>query len=279
MRKKQLINNQSLQSCDNDQCLQQAASRIIEKMEDIESTSPLHLRKKKLIFTPETHDNKNSLSEVAKISETRSKILQTKNVKKKSYEQMICEAILENDTNRKGVSFLTIKKFIKGKYLIEGEINLYVKRAYEKLIVKESIEHVTGSGTQGSIRFTKTHWEQTKRPEKKGRATKVTKAKTEKNKPSKDKNNNRKKGKEEAKPMVKVQAKKTALTRAKLDKTSSKVRLSITTPVPPKPTKGGLKGKTRMQQPEVISTPMTKPQPKLAKKAEKQPRKPRAKEA
>uniref|UniRef100_A0A182YN54 Uncharacterized protein n=1 Tax=Anopheles stephensi TaxID=30069 RepID=A0A182YN54_ANOST len=164
---------------------------------------------------------------------------------KKSYEQMIIDTIAENDPRRKGLSFVSIKKTIKGKYTIEGEISAYVKKAFEKLTSKDIVERVTGgSGMNGSIRFTKAYTEGVKKQQKvdtikpKPKAPKAKeKSKTEP-KPVKDKNNNEKKkgskvtgGKaKQAAPNAKLSTKKTAITKTKIARSGGKVRLSIVTP-------------------------------------------------
>uniref|UniRef100_A0A182JX60 H15 domain-containing protein n=1 Tax=Anopheles christyi TaxID=43041 RepID=A0A182JX60_9DIPT len=166
---------------------------------------------------------------------------------KKSYEQMMIEAITENDTRRKGMSFALIKKFIKGKYQIEGDIAVYVKKAFEKLITKSTVERVSGKGgINGSIRLTKAYVEKEKKqqklaskPAKPSKPEKKTNKKTVATKASptkvqKDKNNNddgKKKTEKAAKPKpslkAKLNPKKTAITKTKIDRSGGKVRLSI----------------------------------------------------
>uniref|UniRef100_A0A182MKF2 H15 domain-containing protein n=1 Tax=Anopheles culicifacies TaxID=139723 RepID=A0A182MKF2_9DIPT len=173
---------------------------------------------------------------------------------KKSYEQMIIDAIAENDPRRKGISFTLIKKFIKGKYQIEGEITSYVKKAFEKLISKDTVERVSGmTGMHGSIRLTKAHIESVKKQQKLAANPKPPNPKQTKvpSKPKpkqddlvgkKDKNNNDKKkgktakGKPNAQPnAAKLSTKKTAITKTKIARSGGKVRLSIVTVTDPLP--------------------------------------------
>ncbi|KFB46234.1 hypothetical protein ZHAS_00014121 [Anopheles sinensis] len=153
---------------------------------------------------------------------------------KKSYEQMILETIAENDPNRKGLSFPMIQKLVKGRYTIDGDIKVYVKKAYEKLLQKDVVEHATGKGLSGSIRFSKAHVADMKKAEKLAMQAEKKKQKEEAaaGKPKKkktDKNNNEKDGKiSKAKPKEAAKPKKTAITKTKIDRKGGKVRLSIT---------------------------------------------------
>uniref|UniRef100_A0A182T1S1 H15 domain-containing protein n=1 Tax=Anopheles maculatus TaxID=74869 RepID=A0A182T1S1_9DIPT len=161
---------------------------------------------------------------------------------KKTYEQMIIETITDNDPRRKGLSFVSIKKTIKGKYTIDGDISTYVKKAFEKLSSKGIVERVSGSGgISGSIRFTKAYTVGLKKQQKiaakpKPKAPKKT-GEAKAVKPVKDKNNNDKKknGKGTSKPKqpaphAKLSTKKTAITKTKIARSGGKVRLSIVTP-------------------------------------------------
>ncbi|XP_557774.3 histone H1 [Anopheles gambiae] len=236
---------------------------------------------------------------------TTTTISQDKNGKngKKTYEQMMIEAITENDPHRKGISFALIKKFIKGKYQIETEVAaVYMKRAYEKLTTKSIVERVSGkSGINGSIRLTKAHVDKGRKQQSKGikQAEKAAK-KAAKTKPKakkqadpkpkqtkKDKNNNdgEKKQKKEkpakAKPAqpVKLNPKKTAITKTKIDRSGGKVRLSIVSSTDPgpsgraKPTskaaKGGKAAKTKSDEMNRKPT-AAKPQPVRAGREKKQ---------
>uniref|UniRef100_A0A182J8A8 Uncharacterized protein n=1 Tax=Anopheles atroparvus TaxID=41427 RepID=A0A182J8A8_ANOAO len=150
---------------------------------------------------------------------------------KKTYDQMVLDAITDNDPKRKGLSFVMIQKFIKGKYMMEGEIKFYVKKAYEKLKEKKMIEHVTGNGFSGSIRLSKEHIENMRKTEKLAAKAQKEKKKAPARKDKKtDKNNNKKEAKPKGKPKdaAKVNPKKTAITKTKIDRTGGKVRLSIT---------------------------------------------------
>uniref|UniRef100_A0A182RK52 H15 domain-containing protein n=1 Tax=Anopheles funestus TaxID=62324 RepID=A0A182RK52_ANOFN len=183
---------------------------------------------------------------------------------KKTYELMIIDAITENDPRRKGISFALIKKFIKGKYQIEGEISSYIKKAFEKLSNKGSVERVSGSsGISGSIRLTKDHVESVKKQQKlaakakpKPKNPKQTKKqlKTKPKKEDKDTNNNNKKkghaSKVKPTPHAKLSTKKTAITKTKLARSGGKVRLSIATVADPMPSTNVKTTKTKMKAPK-----------------------------
>uniref|UniRef100_A0A182Q9E8 H15 domain-containing protein n=1 Tax=Anopheles farauti TaxID=69004 RepID=A0A182Q9E8_9DIPT len=165
---------------------------------------------------------------------------------------MIIEAITENDPQRKGMSFISIQKIIRGMFLIEGQMKVYVKKAFEKLNEKKIVERVSGTkGITGSIRLTKIYVDNLKKKQtnletinlKSGKnVTKKTKENKAEPQTKKDKNNNAsKKGngkavkvkeKVTAKPKPKPAAsklnpKKTAITKTKIDRSGGKVRLSI----------------------------------------------------
>ncbi|XP_041775441.1 histone H1.0-like [Anopheles merus] len=213
------------------------------------------------------------------------------------------EAITENDPRRKGVSFASIKKFIKGKYQIEAEVAaVYMKRAYEKLTTKSIVERVSGkSGIMGSIRLTKAHVEKEKKQQNtaikqaekaakeaaktKPRAKKQADPKLKQTKKDKNNNDGEKKQKKEqpakAKPAqpVKLNPKKTAITKTKIGRSGGKVRLSIVSSTDPgpsgraKPTskaaKGGKANKTKSD--EMTKKPTAaKPQPVRAGREKKQ---------
>uniref|UniRef100_A0A182WFF9 H15 domain-containing protein n=1 Tax=Anopheles minimus TaxID=112268 RepID=A0A182WFF9_9DIPT len=187
---------------------------------------------------------------------------------KKTYEQMIIDAIAENDPRRKGISFTLIKKFIKGRYQIESEITSYVKKAFEKLIIKEAVERVSGvTGMNGSIRLTKAHIESVKKQQKltakqKPKPTKQTKVppgtKPKKEvSEKKDKNNNDKKkgGKAgKGKPAEKLSTKKTAITKTKIARSGGKVRLSILTVTEPSSSTNAKSSKTKASGSKTTAT-------------------------
>uniref|UniRef100_A0A182TVH1 H15 domain-containing protein n=1 Tax=Anopheles melas TaxID=34690 RepID=A0A182TVH1_9DIPT len=250
-----------------------------------------------------TNDNMGSSSSSTVIITTTTS--QDKNGKngKKSYEQMMIEAMTENDPRRKGVSFASIKKFIKGKYQIEAKVAaVYMKRAYEKLTTKSIVERVSGkSGIMGSIRLTKAHVEKERKQQNKAikqaekAAKEAAKTKPKAKKPAdpkprqnkKDKNNNdgEKKQKKEkpakAKPAqpVKLNPKKTAITKTKIDRSGGKVRLSIVSSTDPGPSgrakstskaaKGGKATKTKSDEMNKKPT-AAKPQPGRAGREKKQ---------
>ncbi|XP_052873051.1 uncharacterized protein LOC128278369 [Anopheles cruzii] len=235
-------------------------------MEPVESSLPVKtakLQKRKINFDAADQGPDNVKASVANKTAppkppTNGKAQGTAKTKKLTYEQMISEVIAENDPKRKGLSFLMLQKTIRGKYVIDGDIKLYVKRAFEKLLAKHVVEHVTGSGASGSIRFTKDHWEKLKKSDKKVVVVKEKQQKT-KDQPvaqAKDKNNNTKGAKKMVAPKAKVPTKKTAITKTKIDRASGKVRLSITT----NPT-------------STVKNPIARAQPTIkAKSSEKAPR-------
>lgn len=161
---------------------------------------------------------------------------------KKTYEQMIIDTITDNDPRRKGLSFMSIKKTIKGKYTIDGDISLYVKKAFEKLTSKNIVERVSGSGgITGSIRLTKAYTEGMKKqlqiaakpkpkaPKKTGKPKPVKPVKDTNNNDSKNSGEGTSKSKQPA-PHAKLNTKKTAITKTKIARSGGKVRLSIVTP-------------------------------------------------
>uniref|UniRef100_A0A182NGP3 H15 domain-containing protein n=1 Tax=Anopheles dirus TaxID=7168 RepID=A0A182NGP3_9DIPT len=207
---------------------------------------------------------------------------QDKAAGKKTYEQMIIDAITENDLNRKGISFVSIQKIIRGKYMIESDIKVYVKKAYEKLSEKKIVERVSGTGgINGSIRFTKTYTDKMKKaaqpatdkPKPAKKATEKPKKPAAKPQPKKkkDKNNNSSdKGKGEAagkpkpKPAAKLNPKKTAITKTKIDRSSGKVRLSIMAAADPT---------TAAKTSRAIKTKRTAAKPKVDKTESQMPAK------
>uniref|UniRef100_A0A182P487 H15 domain-containing protein n=1 Tax=Anopheles epiroticus TaxID=199890 RepID=A0A182P487_9DIPT len=204
---------------------------------------------------------------------------QTKSTSKKTYEQLIMEAIAENGPRRKGVSFRAIKSFIKGKYNIEVN-GYYIKKAFEKLAAKEIVEHSSGTGITGSIRFTKAHLDNEKKQQKiankaskpvkdqakskNGEKKKTAKAgKANQKKDKKDKNNNDSQKKKEkmektvkskSAPKMKLNLKKTAITKTKIDRSGGKVRLSIVADPGPSSSKAkAIVAKTKVQKKEAAT--------------------------
>ncbi|XP_058120862.1 histone H5-like [Anopheles ziemanni] len=231
------------------------------------------LRARRILFSSDTPKDTSTPIQRAPTIQAGPTMKQKSN--KKSYEQMMLEAITENDPNRKGLSFTMIQKFVKGRYTIDGDIKIYVKKAYEKLLQKNVVEHVTGKGLIGSIRLSKAHVEDMKKSEKLAiKAEKIkqkekTAAKKSKKKKA-DKNNNEKDGKKsKVKPKEAAKPKKTAITKVKIDRKGGKVRLSIAAnPVPrvkgakTKAKEGKVKGsKTQTNAPE--------PKPSTSKPAQK----------
>ncbi|XP_052899385.1 uncharacterized protein LOC128305811 [Anopheles moucheti] len=228
---------------------------------------------KKVSYTDET-DPITISAELKKesqlITTTASSNQQSKPIKK-TYEQMIIDAITENDPRRKGLSFTLIKKFIKGKYQIEGEITYYVKKAFEKLSSKDTVERVSGmGGMHGSIRLTKAHIAKVskqfsaKSKPKNPKKTKVLPKKKPK-KDEKDRNNNDKKKGKADKPKPTLQAKpstkKTAITKTKIARSGGKVRLSIVASTDPSPSTNAkmAKAKRNASKTTVVAEKSAKP--------------------
>ncbi|XP_053661856.1 histone H1-like [Anopheles marshallii] len=199
---------------------------------------------------------------------------------KKSYEQMIIDAITENDPRRKGISFTLIKKFIKGKYQIEGEITSYVKKAFEKLSSKNTVERVSGmAGMSGSIRLTKAHIAEVSKQQKLAAKAKPKIAKPPKKqatKNEKDKNNNeKKKGKAvKTKPTLhaKPSTKKTAITKTKIARSGGKVRLSIVTSTDPSPSTSAKTAKAKKNGSKTTAAAEKSAKPKGKKNVSAKPK-------